>query len=144
MVTNAFTDPSDHLLIDAAPTVFVIRSFDVVPTLVGGLEARLHSYVGGSIDRLACRTLIETTTDHVAGELHVLVNSVVDSLDSIGIVYSKFGIPRRLDGLRYDAITYAQSIENELSAICRTISNQFILVVEVVVESWPVMPCLNR
>ena len=89
----------NHLLIDAAPTVFVIRSFDVVPTLVSGLETRLHSHVGGSVDRLACRTLIETTTNHVAGEFHILVDSVVNSLDPISIVHSKLRIPRRLDGL---------------------------------------------
>ena len=54
-------------------------------------------------------------------------------------MHSKFRIPRRLNRLGNDAVTNAQSIEDELSAVRGAIGNQLILVVKIVVKSRSIM-----
>ena len=85
------------LLIDTPSTIVVIWRLDVVPALIGGLETCLHSHVCGSVHLFAFRTLIKTTANHVASELHVLVYSVIYGFDTVGIMHRKFGILRCLN-----------------------------------------------
>ena len=94
----------------------------------------MHPYISRPIYGLTCRTLVETAVDHVGSELHIRVDSVVDSFDPISIVHCEFGIVRRLDRLGNDAIDNAQSIKDELGAVRCAIGNELVLVVEVIVE----------
>lgn len=98
------------------------------------LETILHSNIRGPVDLLTLSTEVKAASDHIAGEFHVLVDRVIDGLDAVRVINGKFRVPRSLDALRYDTIANAQRIEYELGAVGRTISDQFVLVVEVVEE----------
>ena len=94
----------------------------------------MHAHIGGSIDLLTRVTEIEATTMHVAGKLHELVDGVVDCLNTIGIVDSKFWIVRCLDFLGNDTIPNAKSVKDKLSAVRCAVGDHFVLFVEIVVE----------
>ncbi len=87
-----------YLLVNTATTVHIVGRLNVRSALVRRLEAVLHAYIRTSIDLLARGAEIGAASNHVVCKLHVLVDSVIDSLDAIGVIDSKFWIPWRLDG----------------------------------------------
>lgn len=66
--------------------------------LTGCLEVELLADICGSVGLLALGTEIEAAGAwHVAGELHVLVNCIIDRFDSIGVVDSELWVVGRLN-----------------------------------------------
>lgn len=84
-------------LVEAAAAVPSVRICYVIQALIGCLEAELLADICGSVDLLALGAEIETAAYHVAGELHVLVNCIIDRFDSIGVVDSEFWVVGRLN-----------------------------------------------
>ncbi len=122
------------VLIDTTIAIRIIRRFDIGPALIRSLETVLLSNVGRPIHLFALGTKVEAAANHVARELHILIDRIVHSFDPVCIVDSKFRIVRSLDALRYDSIDYTQRIEGELGAVSGAIGDQRILIIEVVVE----------
>ena len=85
------------LLVEAATAVRTVRTCHVIQAHIGCLEAELLANICGSVALLALSAEIETAAYHVAGKLHVFVDSVVDCFDAVGVIDGELRIPRRLN-----------------------------------------------
>lgn len=70
----------------------------------------------------------------MVGKLHVVVDGLVDSLDTVGIVHSEFRVVRGLDRLVDDAVNNSQRVEIKLNTINTTVGNSLILLVKMIEE----------
>ena len=132
-----------HLLIDTAAAVHVVRTFNVRSALVGGLETILLTDVRSSVGLLACGTEVETTANHIAGELHEFIDSVIDCFDSVRVVHCKLWIVRRLDRLADYAVADTESIHDKLRASRGPVGDQRVLLGEVSEERWTVVAAVR-
>lgn len=79
---------------------------------------------------------VKTSIGHGQSEFHVVVDSVVDSLDTVCVVDSKFGVVRGLNHLIDDSVSDTESVEVKLDTRNGSVRDKLILVVEVVEERW--------
>jgi hypothetical protein len=79
---------------------------------------------------------LKTSIGHVQSELHVVVDRVVDSLDTICVVDSKFRVVRGLNLLIDDTVADTKSVEVKLDTRDGSIGDKLVLVVKVVEERW--------
>lgn len=121
-------------IIDTPITVRVVWSLDVVAAHI--LRFCAYSLAGGcrAVSIAAVFNLLETTVVHVASELHVVVDCIVDSFDAVCVVVRKFRIVWRLNIFIDDAIDYAERVEVELNAGLSAIGDHLVLLVEVIVK----------
>ena len=129
----------DCSLIDAAAAVHVVRRFHVGSALVGCLEANLLADVRRPVDLLALGAEIETAAYHIACKLHVLVNRIIDRLDTVCVVHSEFWVVGRLNRFTDDTVANTKRVEDKWSSTSTSICDQCILFVKVVVERWTIM-----
>lgn len=131
-------------IIHASVTEHVVRFLDVGAALISGLRAVELANFGGAIDLTASIHLSKATNEwHVASELHVFIDGLVDELDTVAVVLGEFGVVWCLGIEVEESITDTKGIENELCPIRRPISNHFILFVEIIIESWAVMTSIR-
>ena len=131
-------------VVHAPTTKHVVRLFDVGATLISGLLAIELADFSGAVDLTASVHLSKASVEgHVAGELHVLIDGFVDELNTIAIVLGEFGVVRRLSVKVKDPITNPKGIEDELCPVRRSVPDHFILLIEIIKESWTVMTAVG-
>lgn len=96
-------------VVNAASRVLVVRPFDVVTAHCRSFRADGLLRYRGPVSLSAEVDLVETATAHEAGELHVLVNSVIDRFNAVRVVVGKLGEEWSLDGLVYDSVDYLRN-----------------------------------
>ncbi len=127
-------------VIHASATEHVVRLLDIGAALIRGLRAVELADFGGAIDLTASIHLSKATIEgHVARELHVVVDGLVDELDTVAVVLGELGVIRRLCIEVEDPVTDAKGIENELCPIGHPVPNHFVLLVEIIIERRAVM-----
>ena len=72
------------------------------------------------------------------------LDRVVVSLDSVGVVDSKLRVVRSLNLLVDDTVDYAKSVHLNLNTSARAILDLLVLLVEVVVETWAIVPSVTK
>lgn len=115
----------------------VVGTLDIVSAHVLGLRAESLSgkvVLTGLSGLTAVVNQVKTSVGHVQSELHVVIDSIVDSLDTVCVVDSKFGVVRSLNLLIDDSISDTKSVEIELNTRDGSIRDKLVLVVEVVEE----------
>jgi hypothetical protein len=124
-------------IIGTTAGVAVVRTFDIVSAhiLCFGAYCLGGEVVLTSLSGLAAAIdQIETSAAHVQGELHIVVDSIVDSLDTVCVVDGKLRVVRSLDSLVNDTVSDTKSIEVKLHTRNSSIGDELVLVVEVVEE----------
>ena len=131
--SRVITGVSD--IVGSSARVLVVRSFDIVSAHILGFGAEglsgkvvLTRFSGFA----AVLDGFEASAVHVQGELHVVVDGIVDCLDAIGVVDGKLGVVGSLDSLVDDAVSNAEGVEVELDARNGSVGDELVLVVEVV------------
>lgn len=84
-------------IVDAATAELVVGFLDVRAALIGGLLAVELADRSRSIDLTTCCDLREATDiRHIGGEFHIVIDRLIDKLDSVGIVLGELRVVRRL------------------------------------------------
>ena len=104
-------------VVNTAATVGIIGAFDIVTAHIGRLSADVFADGGGTVGLTAVVNLVEATVAHEAGEFHVVVNCLVDSLNAVGIVDSKFRVVWGLNGFVNDTVDYTKGVEVEFDSL---------------------------
>jgi len=80
-------------IIDSAVAIVVVRGLNIVTTHVVGFGAKgvlgQSTRLKGLIDGHACINLITATVYHVVGKFGIVVDCVVDGLDTVCVVHSE-------------------------------------------------------
>jgi hypothetical protein len=84
-----------------------------------------------------------TTFGHVIRLFHECVDGVVHSLDAVGVVDRKLRIIRRLNLFVDDTVDYTESVHLQLHSFDSPVLDALVLLVEVVVESGPIMATIT-
>lgn len=121
-------------VVNAPPAVFIVRLLRIGAALIDGLSAKELSDLCGPVGLLAERESVKASTVHESGKLHIVINGVVDGLDTICVVVGKFGVVRGLDGLIDDSIANTKSIKYKRGAFTRSIGNKLILFIKIIVK----------
>lgn len=76
-------------------------------------------------------------------KLHIVIYRIIDRFDAIGVVIGEFRIVWSLNGLIDDTVDYSESVKDEGDAFDRSVADQFVLVVKVVVKGRAVMTAVR-
>ena len=130
-------------IIDAAPTVIIIRFFDEsaanVRSLAAGPLSGFRVFVKGG----AIPDVVPTAARDPVGDFHETVDGFVDCFDVVGVVACELRVIRRLDERVDDAVDDAQCVHAELDALLLAARDESVLRIEVVVESWAVVAAVG-
>ena len=121
-------------IVHASVTVVVVWGFDIVTTHILSLGADSLATERGGIDFTAQSNLVQTSIMHKACKLHVIVDGLVDKLDSIRVLNGEFGIVWRLDIFGDDAVNDSQVNKFEIFARLGTVLDRLVLLLEIVEE----------
>ena len=130
-------------VVDAAAAVGVVWPLDEGAAERGGLRARFE--VGERVaQRLgAVRDVVLAAAGDGVGQLHEVVDGVVDGFDAVSVVHGELGIVAGLDALVVDAVADTKSVHLELDALRAAVGNGPVLVVKVVVEARAVVAAVG-
>lgn len=115
-------------------TDVVVGTLDVIATHVRRLSADSVIRQRRAVGLLAQGDLVLAAIGHTVGELHVVVHGLVDALNTVGIVHSKFGVMRSLDAHIDDTIDNTQRFKVQRDPVHLTRFDFLVLLVEVVEE----------
>lgn len=124
-MTDIICPPSTHI---------IIRTLDVIATHVTGFRADGMVRQRSPVRSCAESKLLLAAVGHAVGELHVVVDGVVDGLDAVGVVDGEFGIVVGLDGLVDHAVDDSERVEVERDSFGLSGFDLFVLFVEIVEE----------
>jgi hypothetical protein len=124
-------------IIGTTARIAVVRTFDIVSAhiLCFGADGLGGKVILTSLSSLTTAVdQIEASSAHVQSELHVVVDSVVDSLNTVGVVDGELRVVRGLNSLVNDTVSNTKSVEVKLDTRNSSIGDELVLVVEVVEE----------
>lgn len=119
---------------------FIIWLFDIRSALVSRLHTDDLANISAAVDLIALADLVLTAAWHDVGKFHVVVDGVVHGFDSVGIVDGKLRVTRYLDGFIDDTIPNTKRVEDERDAFFGPCFDGFIMLEEVFVKGWAVVP----
>ena len=115
-------------------TDVVVGTLDVIATHVRRLSADSVIRQCRAVGLFAQGDLVLAAIGHTVGELHVVVHGLVDALNTVGIVHSKFGVIRSLDAHVDDTIYNTQRFKVQRDPVHLARFDFLVLLVEVVEE----------
>jgi hypothetical protein len=124
-------------IIGSPARILVVRTLNIVSAhiLCFGAKSLGGKIVLASLSGFAAvLDILEASAAHVQCKLHVVVDSVVDSLDAVCVVDGKLGVVGSLDSLVDDTVSDTESVEVELNSRNGSVGDKLVLVVEVVEE----------
>lgn len=86
---------------------------------------------------------IAASSFEVICKLHIVIYSIIDCFDAIRVVIGEFRIVWSLNGLIDDTVDYSECVKDEGNAFDRSVADQFVLLVKVVVKGRAVVTAVG-
>lgn len=118
-------------IISATATKLVVRPFNIGPTRFCGVEADVFPFIRGAVRGGAGGYLVFAHTRVVIGGFHIEVDAVVHGFNAVGVVDGELGVVGSLSLFVNNAVTDAEGVHDELSAVLSTVSNCIVLIFKV-------------